>query len=116
MEKIKSAKTIAKKLEEQRGILLARIGRKKESIQPGDILNPDKDDQVMAFRKNNRDKLLLSRTEQQLHAIDQALKRLETDTYGICSKCGENIQYARLEIMQTASLCIQCQRIEDQKN
>jgi DnaK suppressor protein len=115
MEKIQSTKTIAKKLEEQRGILLARLGRKQESIQTGDVLNPDKDDQVMAFRKNNRDKRLLSRTEQQLHDIDLALERLESGSYGICTKCGENIQPARLEIMPTAALCITCQRIEDNK-
>jgi RNA polymerase-binding protein DksA len=59
--------------------------------------------------------LLLDHVERQLEDIDQALKRLDMDAYGICTSCGKNIQAARLEIMPTAALCIECQRIHDNK-
>jgi DnaK suppressor protein len=115
MQKKVDLQTIGNKLKEQRVILLARLERKQESIQTDDVLNPDQDDRAMTSRNNSRETLLLNRTKRQLHEIDQALNRLETGSYGSCSDCGENIQSARLEIMPTAVLCINCQRNEENK-
>jgi DnaK suppressor protein len=80
-----------------------------------DLLNPDKADHAMVSRNTNRETLIMDHAEQQLQDIDQALNRLETGTFGICSDCGENIQPARLEIIPTAALCKKCQRIQDKK-
>jgi DnaK suppressor protein len=113
MAKTNSFHTIIKKLKEQRSILITRLERKRESIQTDDVLNPDADDRAKASRKNDRDKLLLDRTEQQIRDIDEALIRSDAGNFGVCENCGENIQLARLEIMPTAALCITCQQIED---
>ena len=115
MQKTFNLQAITNKLKEQRSILTARLERKRDSIQTDDVLNPDVDDRAMASRKNNRDKLLLNRTEQQIQNIDQALMRINAGYFGVCENCGENIHSARLEIMPTAALCITCQRIEDNK-
>jgi len=115
MPKTLNLRPIKQVLEEQRAILLARLEKKQALFDPEDMLNPDKTDRAMFSRNNNRETLLLEHAELQLQDIDQALNRLETGTYGICSNCGENIQPARLEVIPTAALCINCQRIQDKK-
>ena len=45
-----------------------------------------------------------------LAAIDAALARIETGTYGICERCGKPIAPERLEARPWAALCIDCQR------
>ena len=43
-----------------------------------------------------------------LNEIDDALRKLEAGTYGLCESCGEPIPEARLEAMPSARLCISC--------
>ncbi len=45
----------------------------------------------------------------QLEKIDHALARIEDGTYGSCESCGEAIPAARLEVMPSATLCVDCQ-------
>jgi RNA polymerase-binding protein DksA len=44
-----------------------------------------------------------------LGQVDDALERMEKGTYGVCERCGEEIDYARLEAIPYATLCIRCQ-------
>ena len=48
-----------------------------------------------------------------LAAIDEALIRIDTGTYGICVNCGAQIAPERLEAMPWATLCIDCKRKEE---
>ena len=48
------------------------------------------------------------RRERRLISVNQALKRLENQTYGICVDCNEDINVRRLEIDPAAIRCIQC--------
>ncbi len=48
------------------------------------------------------------RRERRLISVDQALKRLEKQIYGICVDCDEDINVRRLEIDPTALRCIKC--------
>jgi DnaK suppressor protein len=41
--------------------------------------------------------------------IDEALLRIDDGTYGICEKCGEEIDTKRLSVMPYARHCIACQ-------
>ena len=45
----------------------------------------------------------------QLEKIDHALARIEAGTYGTCEHCGVAIPAARLEVMPTATFCVDCQ-------
>ena len=45
----------------------------------------------------------------QLEKIDHALARIEAGTYGTCEECGVAIPAARLEVMPSATLCVECQ-------
>ena len=108
-------KTIKRKLEDQRANLWAFMEKKQNAINAKDLSNPDNSDRAMTSQIKDRENLLLEHVEGQLDDINQALKRIEVGTYGVCTYCGENIQPARLEIMPTAALCVECQRIQDRK-
>jgi DnaK suppressor protein len=49
-----------------------------------------------------------------LQAIDEALRRIEEGTYGVCRDCGERIADARLNAIPWTRVCISCK--EKQKN
>jgi DnaK suppressor protein len=43
-----------------------------------------------------------------LQAIEEALRRIDTGTYGICRDCGEPIAPARLNAIPWTRVCITC--------
>ena len=45
----------------------------------------------------------------QLFLIDEALKRIEKDEYGICQMCQKNISKKRLNAVPWPPHCIECQ-------
>jgi DnaK suppressor protein len=52
---------------------------------------------------------LVSSEQEALYEIEEALKRLEHGTYGLCGNCEKQIRKERLEAVPFARLCIQCQ-------
>ena len=48
-----------------------------------------------------------------LAAIDAALERIETGTYGVCQTCGKPIGDDRLQAIPYATQCIDCRRREE---
>jgi len=44
----------------------------------------------------------------EIHQIREALKRISDGTYGICARCGEDIDPKRLKALPTATRCISC--------
>jgi DnaK suppressor protein len=59
---------------------------------------------------------LLSREQDALYEIDQALRRIELGTYGICEMSGKPIPRARLEAIPFARFTVECQsQLERQK-
>jgi len=54
-----------------------------------------------------------SRRQVQLKAVEAALRRVESDDYGLCRECGNYIKIQRLEFDPTARLCIACANASD---
>jgi len=54
-------------------------------------------------------------SEQVLAQIDEALKRIDDGTFGVCSNCGQQIAEERLEARPWATLCIDCKRKEERR-
>src|SRR5690348_17477150 len=52
---------------------------------------------------------LLSQEQDALYEIDQALKRIELGSYGICEMSGKPIPRARLEAIPFARFTVECQ-------
>ncbi len=44
----------------------------------------------------------------ELFAIDAALERIDSGSFGICSVCGNAIEPARLEVIPYATACVGC--------
>lgn len=59
---------------------------------------------------------IVSSEQELLYQIDDALKRLDDGSYGICQQCNQPIAMSRLKAVPYASMCIQCQRAKEQKN
>ena len=47
----------------------------------------------------------------ELQEIEEALKKIENGTYGICEMCGEPIRKLRLKVKPYAKYCIVCREI-----
>lgn len=45
--------------------------------------------------------------------IDDAMRRMDNGTYGICERCGERIDLDRLEALPYARLCLDCKRRDE---
>ncbi len=52
---------------------------------------------------------LLSQEQDALYEIEEALKRLDLGTYGVCEVSGKTIAHARLEALPFARLTVECQ-------
>jgi DnaK suppressor protein len=99
-------------LEKERQSLLGDIAslNTENQVQPdeygvGNHLADDASDVVsrdlnLALRSNSED--LLAQVESALHRLDQG-------TYGICARCGNEINPERLEALPYATYCIKCQ-------
>jgi RNA polymerase-binding transcription factor DksA len=59
---------------------------------------------------------LLSQEQDALYEIDQALKRIELGTYGVCEMSGKAISHARLEAIPFARFTVECQSQLEKQN
>ena len=64
--------------------------------------------QSMVFRLRDREKFLLKK-------IEDALGRIETNTYGICEICEEEISIKRLEARPVTTMCIRCKEEQEKQ-
>jgi DnaK suppressor protein len=53
--------------------------------------------------------ILSDRDRDKLHAIEDALERIDDGSYGICEMCEEEIAPERLEALPFTRLCVACQ-------
>ncbi|MEK7679852.1 MAG: TraR/DksA C4-type zinc finger protein [Deltaproteobacteria bacterium] len=50
----------------------------------------------------------------ELEDLDEALRKLDDNTYGLCDVCAEPIDEERLKVMPYATACVKC-RVESEK-
>ena len=65
-------------------------------------------DQASSERDRELGLLLGDRERKKLHAIDEALLRINEGEYGICEECEEEIPLGRLKAMPFARHCVKC--------
>ncbi len=58
-------------------------------------------DRTFRLRIRDRERKLIKK-------IDQALERIEDGTFGLCERCGEEIQSERLAARPVTTYCINC--------
>ena len=59
---------------------------------------------------------MVSSEQKILYQIDDALKRLDDGSFGVCQQCTHAITMSRLKAVAYASLCIACQRSKEQEH
>lgn len=67
------------------------------------------DDATEAFEQA-KDLSMRTRLEETLHDVQDALRKFDQGTYGICESCETKIDWARLEAKPEARLCIKCKQ------
>ena len=107
---------LKKKLEEQRAELLAEAGETiTEGLKPEKENYADLGDQASAETDRNLLLRLRGREQRLLKKIDEALKRIEDGTFGICETCGEKIGAKRLQARPVTTLCIDCKTAQEEE-
>jgi len=56
----------------------------------------------------------LTSYKQTLDKIEEALRKLEEGSYGICEDCGAEISEERLKVIPFAIYCVECMRLREQ--
>jgi len=87
-----------------------------ESVETKDLRNPVQLDQQSVGRLSRADALQVQamavevehRRSSELKEISSALNRIASGEYGECRVCGKDIGVARLEVIPTATACIEC--------
>jgi DnaK suppressor protein len=112
----------SKKREHFRKLLMSELRRHAQHItdeqaQALDVNNDDaKENSDISLRNGIQELALkLSDQESQMVAdIDMALRRMEEGSYGMCVRCGHEIDERRLEAMPTARYDAACQAAMEQ--
>ncbi len=100
--------TEREKLEAERVAILDDIEHLKEWLQGEVDVDADEGDPDLAEREKNL--ALLMVMERKLESVNMALRAIDKGRYGICERCGNPIDPARLEVRPDATLCLDCQR------
>ena len=74
------------------------------------------DDASLANLEESIDLASLQRDVRELREVSEALKRLHTPDFGVCSDCGGDIPFARLEVQPVAIRCRACEALSEQRH
>ena len=105
---------IRRDLERQRKAMLEEAGEGIANPK-GQEAFPDVSDQASAEAEQNFSMRIREREQRLVKKIDEALERMDQNTYGICERCEEEIPYPRLKARPVTTLCIDCKTLEEQE-
>ena len=82
-----------------------------EILNEGDKFNGASDDGDVAdvALRDEIQGVQSARHRSRLREIEEALRRIDEGTYGVCSECEEEIPVGRLNVVPFALLCVACQ-------
>ncbi len=97
---------LREQLEQLKAELMQRVEKIKADIARG----LDADSKEQAGQLENKDVLdaLANEATQEIAEINASLRRLEAGQYGVCAKCGSDIDARRLQALPHATECINC--------
>ena len=89
--------------------LTANIQNEEDKLRQQSEENPDLSD--LADKRLHQE-IVVSRVSlmnQRLTQVQAALKRLDEGKYGLCARCGNEINPERLKAIPYTTLCVSCQ-------
>ncbi|RXK02878.1 RNA polymerase-binding protein DksA [Halarcobacter bivalviorum] len=113
----------AKQIEELKNILLERKELITRNIQGSrdsiDSLKNsecnDEYDYAEVSSDSFKEGIIANQQIKELNEIEEALKRIDKGTYGICEMCDESIAIGRLRAKPFAKYCTPCREIHEQE-
>lgn len=89
--------------------------RHAEASELRDTGVPDPGDASMTEDLRDFLHVLSDAKREQILEIDEAIRRIENGTYGICTRCEEEIGIKRLEVQPATPYCLSCkEELEEQ--
>ena len=76
----------------------------------------DEGDHAAASSNNSLETAIEKKQLQELKEIDLALSKIESNSYGVCDMCEEDISIERLKVKPHAKYCIDCREIAEKNN
>lgn len=105
---------VRKALEEEKTRLAGRIAQlwAQDPYADPDRVNDNAASDAEASEESNHDRYaaLVDELKVRAYALDEALLRVGSGTYGYCVNCGAMIDTDRLAIVPTATLCLACEQ------
>ena len=95
-------------------ILAEREGKSLSTPMDNNTRQGDMADQASGTNEVHIQLKLKQTDAKILQAIEEALERLDSGSYGLCRDCGEDIAPARLNAIPWTRVCIECK--EKQKS
>ena len=91
---------------------LVRTLNRNRTAEQEILVENTEDEGDLALISHNKELLYnLHETDfRRLQAIEDALKRIEREEYGMCVECNEDINEKRLVAVPWTTMCIQCQQ------
>lgn len=105
---------IIKELKKERAQVLKELLHLRETLKVEIDINFGEGDPELVER--DRAISLIREQERKLDALDQALQRARQGGYGICERCGQPIDPARLEAVPDTTLCVNCKTIIERQH
>ena len=102
-------KEIKRLLLKEKETILSEIREKTEINGVNKTEIGDAIDSSVEEQERELDLLLQEREQTRLEGIEIALTRIESDDFGYCDECGEEISKKRLLAVPLARTCINCQ-------
>ncbi|MCH9699523.1 MAG: TraR/DksA family transcriptional regulator [Gammaproteobacteria bacterium] len=97
---------IKTQLLERKQALLTRLARIKDDM--GKQYSRDWSEQAQERENDEVLEAIGVESSSELNMINQALQRIESGQYTICSECGDTIAWGRLKAIPQTNLCTQC--------
>lgn len=94
---------------------LLREAEETLSALPSELNFPDMGDQATAETDRNFMLRLRDRERMLLKKIEETIERIDTDQYGICEECGNEIGIKRLEARPVTTYCIDCKTRQEEE-
>lgn len=107
-------KSQVKKLKKEREQKLLELERLQEALRSE--VDPDADEGDPDLAEREKVMVLAQGLRRKLESIEYALRQAQEGSYGICERCGNQINPARLEILPEATLCVKCKAIVERQS
>ena len=100
-------------LEAERAQILMKLEHLLETLKSE--VDPEVSEADPELIEHEKALALTQSLEGRLASIEHALRQMQNGSYGICERCGEPIDPARLEAVPETTLCLNCKRMSERQ-